>query len=1082
MPLPCSAGDIGCVPHLSRWSAGRTPAARHIAGMGFDADFPRPVPDSPVPRYLRAVLTASVFSLLLLPAEGRAQSPFDGLKFRSIGPAVMGGRIHAVAVDPRDNAVIYVGAAAGGMWKTTNKGTTWAPVFEGQPDNTFGDIAVSPVDSRIVWAGTGEQQNRQSSSWGGGVYKSTDAGTTWSFLGLKNSASIAKVVLHPSDANVAYVAAVGNLWKANAERGVFKTTDGGRSWQKILYVDTLTGATDLVMDPRDPNVLYAAMYYRLRTAYGFNGGGPTSGLYKSTDGGASWKKIENGLPAGDKGRIGIALARSNPNILVITLEHQNGGVFRSEDAGATWRRMSGANPRPMYYSTPVIDPTTDQRIWLMNVQPMKSEDGGANFETMPNSPTYDLGLKDDHHALWIDPRDNRHLLLGGDGGLHESFDMGYTYNRVNLFAVGQFYRIAVDDRDPYWVYGGMQDAHSWMGPSATSHWLGILNADWKQIGFSDGTGQAVDKAGARFVYSTSSGGSISRVDAFTGDRIEIQPVPPAGESYRYDWTAPVLASKHTAGTVYLGANKLLISKDYGSTWTATKDLTKNINRDTLRMAGVLNAAITLSRNDGDTYSEIASVAESPLDPLVLWVGTDDGNLQLSKDGGKTWTELSANLGAPALSFIDRIVASGAAKGTAYVAVDNHRSGDFTPYIFRTRDFGKTFTRVTDGLPDGAPVRSIVEYPGKSQVLFAGTERFLYYTTDSARHWTRVAANLPTTRYDDLIVHPRTKDLVIGTHGRSIWILDDASPFAEWTSALAAKSATLFPVRRATLTYYWQDVSTAAHNFYAAENPAEGATFTYHLAKAASAVKFTVTNAAGKVVRELTGPGTAGVVQRINWDLRYAPPAGGGFAFGGGEEAGGPPAEAGAGGRGGRGGRGGGRTDMRPPLPIPAHNIGARGTYVSTGTYTVTMEADGAKETRTFEVRSDPATPVTAADHKAREAFLVDVADVQARLTARTTEFRAKVTAATGAEQARLNALAQKLGISVAAGGRGGRGGRGGGGVVAALGGLAGQFNGSGVRHTTMQGPTGTQKAVLAEAKKVLAALDAELNPAPAKKK
>jgi photosystem II stability/assembly factor-like uncharacterized protein len=1026
----------------------------------------------------------AAFGLLaILAGSAAAQSPFDGLKFRSIGPAVMGGRVHAIAVDPRDNAVIYVGAASGGMWKTTNKGTTWAPVFEGQADNTFGDIAISPVDSRIVWAGTGEQQNRQSSSWGGGIYKSADAGATWTFLGLKSSASISKVIAHPSDANVAYVAAVGNLWKANAERGVFKTTDGGKSWQKILYVDTLTGATDLVMDPRDPNVLYAAMYYRLRTAYGFNGGGPSSGLYKSTDGGASWKKIEAGLPAGDKGRIGIALARSNPNILVITLEHQNGGVFRSEDAGATWRRMSGANPRPMYYSAPIIDPTTDQRIWLMNVQPMKSEDGGANFETMPNSPTYDLGLKDDHHALWIDPRDNRHLLLGGDGGLHESFDMGYTYNRVNLFAVGQFYRIAVDDRDPYWVYGGMQDAHSWMGPSATNHWLGILNADWKQIGFSDGTGQAVDKAGARFVYSTSSGGSISRVDAFTGDRIEIQPVPPQGESYRYDWTAPVLASKHTAGTVYLGANKLLISKDYGSTWTATKDLTKNINRDTLRMAGVLNSAITLSRNDGDTYSEIASVAESPLDPLVLWVGTDDGNLQLSKDGGKTWAELSANLGAPAMSFIDRIVASGAAKGTAYVSVDNHRSGDFTPFIFRTTDFGKTFTRVTDGLPDGAPVRSIVEYPGKAHVLFAGTERFLYYTTDSARHWTRVAANLPTTRYDDLIVHPRTKDLVIGTHGRSIWILDDATPFAEWTSTLAAKPATLFPVRRATLTYYWQDVSTAAHNFYAAENPAEGATFTYHLAKASPSVKFTVTNAAGKVVRELTGPGTAGVLQRINWDLRYAPPAGGGFAFGGGgEEAGGPPAEAGAGGRGGRGGRGGGRTDMRPPLPIPAHNIGARGTYVAPGTYTVTMEVDGAKETRTFEVRSDPTTPVTAADHKARESFLLEVADVQARLTARTTEFRAKLTAATGDEQARLTALAQKLGIGVGAGGRGGRGGRGGGGIAAALGGLAGQFNGSGVRHTTMQGPTGTQKAVLAEAKKVLAALDAELKPAPAAKK
>jgi photosystem II stability/assembly factor-like uncharacterized protein len=474
-----------------------------------------------------ATLPASALALCGLgllaaatPRAASAQSPFDAMHVRSIGPAVMGGRLHDVEVDPRDPSTIYVGAAAGGLWKSTNKGTTWAPIFDTQADNTFGDIAIFAGDSKIVWAGTGEQNNRQSSSWGGGIYRSTDAGATWTFLGLKNSGSIGRVLLHPTDANIAWVAVVGDLWKPSSERGLYKTTDAGKTWTNILKVDSLTGANDVVMDPRNANVLYASMYQRLRSGFGFNGGGPGSALYKSEDGGATWRKIESGLPAGDKGRIGIAVAKSNPNVVVATVEHATGsGFYRSEDAGATWKQMSRTNPRPMYYSAPFIDPNTDQRIWLMNVQPMKSEDGGKTFITMPNSPTYDLGLKDDHHSLWIDPVNTKHMLLAGDGGLNESWDQGITYSRINNFAVGQFYRIAVDDRDPfYFIYGGLQDAHSWMGPSATNHWLGILNSDWKQIGFSDGTGHAVDKKGARFVYSTSSGGNLTRVDALTGDR------------------------------------------------------------------------------------------------------------------------------------------------------------------------------------------------------------------------------------------------------------------------------------------------------------------------------------------------------------------------------------------------------------------------------------------------------------------------------------------------------------------------------------------------------------------------------------
>ncbi len=970
----------------------------------------------------------------------------------------MGGRIHDVEVDPRDPATIYVGAAAGGMWKSTNKGTTWTPIFEGQPDNTFGDIAIFPGDSKVIWAGTGEQNNRQSSSWGGGVYRSTDAGASWTFTGLKESASIGRVVPHPTDPNTAWVAAVGNLWKPTPERGVFKTTDAGRTWSKVLFVDSLTGATELVIDPRDPNVLYAATYQRLRTAFGFNGGGPGSALWKTTDGGATWRKLEGGIPAGDKGRIGISIAMSNPNILVATVEHTGqGGLYRTEDAGASWKLVSRQNPRPMYYSKPTIDPTTDKRIWLMGVQPSKSEDGGTTFEGMPNSPTYDLGLKDDHHALWIDPRNSNHLLLGGDGGLHESWDLGYTYSRINNFAIAQFYRIAVDDRDPYWIYGGLQDAHSFMGPSQTNHWLGILNSDWKQIGFSDGTGHSVDKRGHRYVYSTSSGGNLTRVDAETGDRYDIQPQAPSGESYRFDWTAPILASRHVAGTVYLGANKLLVSRDFGSTWTATKDLTRQVNRDTLRIGGVLNTDIRISRNDGESnFSEITTVAESPIDPKVLWVGTDDGNVQLSRDGGTTWTELSGAItGVPGGSFVDRIVASSSGRGTAFVTFDNHRSGDFAPHIFRTTDFGRSWTQVTDGLAADAPVRSIVEYPGKGEVLFAGTERHVYYTVDAGARWTRLGAGLPTTRYDELIVHPRTKDLVLGTHGRAIWILDDVSPIAAWTPAVASKGAQLFPVRPATIINYWADVSTAAHGIYAAANPMEGAMFSYHLAQPAQAVKFTVTNAAGRVIRELSGPGAAGTVHRINWDLRYPPAAGGGGpGGGGGGEEGVPP------------GMQGGRSTTRQALPIPAHNIGPRGFYVSPGTYTVTMDVDGTTSRQVFTVRDAPGSMVTLADHKAREAFLLEAADLQGKLTAAIAQFRTTLGNASAADSARYAPLIQKLGLTPPAGGRGGGFGRPRG-PVAALAALPGAWNGNGARHGGLQAPTGTQRKVLADARALL---------------
>ncbi|MEP7346871.1 MAG: hypothetical protein ABI877_16480, partial [Gemmatimonadaceae bacterium] len=759
-------------------------------------------------RFLPTVRTTrgAFFCLALLygceALSAQAAPPFSALTFRNIGPASLGGRIHDVEALPNDPSTVYVAAASGGIWKSTNKGITWNAVFDHENVSTFGDLAIFARDPNIVWAGTGEQNNRQSTSWGDGVYRSEDAGRTWKHLGLESTRHIGRVRLHPTDANVAYVAALGNLWSPSPDRGVFKTTDGGATWKKSLFVDSLTGAVDLVMDPTDPNTLYAAAYQRLRTPWGFNGGGPGSGIYKTMDGGATWRRLTNGLPPGDIGRIGLAIAQTNGRTLNALVEHATeSGTYRTEDGGETWTRASRQNPRPMYYSHIYIDPTNDQRVWILAEPILKSEDGGKTWRRMPTSPTYDVGLHSDYHSMWINPRDSRHFYIAGDGGLGESFDLGETYARFSNLPLAQIYGIGADTRDPYWIYVGLQDNHSWMGPSATRHWLGILNSDWYEIGFGDGMQQQPDPFDRRVVYTAGQNGSVTRFDPETGDRLDIQPRPAPGDSaYRFDWTAPMLASRHTPGTFYLGGNRLFITRDRGATWTSTKDLSRQIQRDTLRIMGVLGKDIRLSKHDGESsFGELTTIAESPLDPKILWVGTDDGNVQLSRDGGRTWTELSANIPEVANgTLVSRIVASSAGRGVALVSFDAHRSGDFAPYIFRTTDFGRSWTRLTSGIVGGESVRSVHEFPGAAQVVFAGTERALYISLDSARHWAKFGANLPTTRYDDILVNARTKDLILGTHGRAAWVLDDASFLTTLTKARDGTGPTIFPPRSATL--------------------------------------------------------------------------------------------------------------------------------------------------------------------------------------------------------------------------------------------------------------------------------------------
>ncbi len=1008
------------------------------------------------------------------PAGGIPQAFLEGLRFRAVGPAVTGGRLHDVEALPNDPSTIFVASASGGIWKSTNKGTTWKPVFENQAVATFGDLAIAPSNPQILYAGTGEQNNRQSTSWGNGVYRSDDAGETWRHLGLIETRHIGKVRVHPTNPDIAYVGALGNLWAPSEERGVFKTSDGGRTWQKVLYVDTLTGVVDLVIDHANPNVLYAAAYQRQRRAWGFNGGGPGSGIFKTTDGGETWSRLSNGLPAGDKGRIGLAIAQSNPRVLNATIEHATeGGIYRTTDGGETWTRVNNRNDRPMYYSHIFIDPTNENRLYKLATSFYKSEDGGRTLRNMPTAPTYDVGVHADHHSLWVDPGDPRHFYLAGDAGLYETWDMGEHFIRINNIPIGQFYDIGLDMRDPYWIYGGMQDNHSWMAPSATRRWDGIIGDDWQQIGFGDGMYHQIDPTSHRFVYTNSQNGNWSRVDAETGDILDIAPIPPEGEDYRYDWVSPSLVSRHYPNVVYLGGNRLFISRDRGYSWEATDDLTRRVNRDTLRVMGVRGdvrscsggfgpaaqaqqpqtGPCMLSKNDGESsFAEITAIAESPLSPQILWVGTDDGAIQVSQDGGKTWSDVSRNLtgdlrspqarqrGAAALpgrprdgTYISRVVASARGPGVAFVTLDAHRDGDFRPYAFRTDDFGRSWAPIVDGLDPSGSVRVILEDPTNPNVLYLGTEHALYVSANGGSSWAKFMSSLPTTTYIDIEIHPREHDLVLGTHGRSIWVLDDARPLAQWSTEVAASPLHFFPVRRTTTMHYWKDTSYRGLGEWNGENPPDGAILSYWLGRPAAQVSITVADQDENVIRRITGQSGQGL-KRVMWDLRYEPPRGGGFGGGGGAEEQGQP----------------GRRD-----PLLVRDIGPRGAFVAPGTYVVTIDADGVLAVQTVEVRGDPGLPVTVAQAEARTEFLRDVAAAQDRardVQQRLTQLRNQLRDQSGQRQ-RLQRVEGALQRVQA--------------VNRTLNGISTSFNGSGVRQGSMYPPTHTHRDALDRATAVL---------------
>ncbi|MEW6323508.1 MAG: glycosyl hydrolase, partial [Acidobacteriota bacterium] len=808
------------------------------------------------------------------PAVG--SHPLDRLYFRAIGPATPSGRVDDLAVLESDPSTFYFAMATSGIYKTTNNGTTFEPVFDHEGSGSVGAVAIARTDPNLVWAGTGEGNNRQSSSWGDGVYKSTDGGRTWRNMGLRSSRQIAKIVVDPIDYSVVYVAALGDLWSAGGERGVFKTTDGGQTWQRVLFVDDDTGATQLVMDPSNNKTLYAATYQRRRQPWGMNGGGPGSGVWKSTDAGQTWTRIEKGLPEGPKGRTGLDIYRRNPNVLYARIEHPTeSGVYRTDDGGANWQKLSTVNPRPMYFSEIRIDPETDSRIYVLGVQLHVSDDGGRTFR---NNGAERIHV--DHHALWINPANPRHLIIGNDGGVAISYDRSATWVWMPNLLAAQAYHVEFDMQTPYHVCAGLQDNNTWCGPSAVRTNSGIHNDNWYVISGGDGFQPLMDPTDARIVYAESQDGRMSRTDRRTNERTTVRPEPAEqkpGEPppYRFNWDTAMQLSPFDPRTIYIGANLVLKSTDRGRSYQPiSPDLTTNTSRDTLAIMGVPDKDIRIARHDGvSSFGNIVTLEESANRPGIVWVGSDDGVVSVTQDAGKSWKNVTPP-GVPKFTYVSDVVPSRAAAGTAYVTFDGHRQGDYGTYVFTTTDFGGSWRAIANGLPKGEVARTIAEDRRNPDILYLGTETGLWLSFNRGGQWMRLKANLPTMPIYEIKQHPRDNDLILASHARGVWILDDMTPIQQWAKAESA-AAFLFDAEPAVAFNAANDQMKGfeGDRLFLGPNPAPGATLAYYLRAAAKEVKLTI-RSGNDVVRELSGDdlrgrNTAGL-HIVKWDLRVQP--------------------------------------------------------------------------------------------------------------------------------------------------------------------------------------------------------------------
>ena len=843
-----------------------------------------------------------------------ADSLYKDLKFRSIGPGFMSGRIAHIAIHPENEHTWYVAVGSGGVWKTVNAGTTWTPIFDKQTSYSIGTVTIDPNDPNTIWVGTGEDVGGRHVGYGDGVYRSDDGGKTWKNMGLTDSQHISRILVHPENSDTVWVTAQGPLWNKGGDRGLYKTTDGGNTWKKTLGDDAWVGATEVVMDPRDPNILYAATWQRHRTVAAYIGGGPGTGLYRSNDGGDTWTQLTNGLPKSSMGKIGLAISPHNPDVLyaAIELDRRTGGLYRSDNSGSSWKKQSNTitgGTGPHYYQELYASPHQKDRLYLMDNNLQISEDGGKTFYRMNEKNKHG-----DNHAIAFKKNDPDYLIVGSDGGLYESFDLTKTWKYVDNLPVTQYYKVAVDDAKPFYnIYGGTQDNSTQRGPSRTDNVQGIQNSDWSVVLNWDGHQPATEPGNPNIVYAERQEGTLSRIDMSTGEVVDIQPQPGENEDYeRYNWDAPILVSPHSPTTIYFASQRVWRSDNRGDDWTAISgDLTKDQERITLPIMGKKQSW------DGawdvyamSNYNTITSLAESPRQKGLIYAGTDDGMIQVTEDGGTNWRAINVGdlPGVPTTAFVNDIKADLFDVNTVYVALDNHKYGDLNPYLLKSTNKGKTWTSIVSNIPKRTLVWRIVQDHVKPGLLFAATEFGIHFTVNGGKKWTKLQGGVPTISFRDLAIQRRENDLVGASFGRGIYILDDYSILREISDASLQQEAILFTIRDA----WWyiprphlsfgSGKGSQGDSHFIAPNPDFGAVFTYYLKESSETLKekrkasekkiktgdipfpgwdaleeettetlpeliFSIRDSEGNVIRRISAPAKAGI-HRVAWDLRY----------------------------------------------------------------------------------------------------------------------------------------------------------------------------------------------------------------------
>jgi photosystem II stability/assembly factor-like uncharacterized protein len=816
---------------------------------------------------------------LLFPAANTAKTGNDvyseiihTFKMRNIGPATMGGRTVDFAVVESNTSIIYAAIGPSGLWKSSDNGITWFPVFEKQTSASVGAVSISASHPDIVWVGTGEATSRNSVAIGDGVYKSEDAGKSWKHMGLEKTRHIDRILIDPINPDIVYVGAMGHLWGPNKERGVFKTIDAGKSWKKVLYFDEDTGIADMVMDPSNSRIIYAAAYNHRRKPFHFTSGGPHSGIYKTTDGGETWKQLKNGLPEGVNGRCGLAVCKTRPEVVYAIIENKNGGIFRSEDKGETWKPMGDkktydkVNFRPFYYSKITVDPNNDLVIYAYSGRAYISEDGGKSFKEFGQE------LHPDHHRIRVNPNNSNHIIDGNDGGIDISWDRGQHWYAVQNAIWSEVYQLTYDMRDPYYVYVGLQDNGSWAGPVNSMEKKGIMNVNWSPVGGGDGFYIQVDPGDHNILFRNLQMGNIERFHQGNGQTLSI--IPRAGleeEPYRFNWNSPIHLSPHDPDILFFGGNFLFKSTDRGNSWEKiSPDLSSNDPGKIIDSGG----PISLDNTGAEVHCTIYTISESPVKPGIIWAGTDDGNLWVTRDNGKNWLNVIENIkGLPPYSWVSRVQASHFDQGTVYVTFDRHRWDDYAPYVYKSDNFGKTWVSLRNNLPKTGYLHVIREDIVNPDLLYLGSEFGLFFSFDKGKQWLPYKKEFPTTAVRDIGIHPREKDLIVGTHGRGAWIMDDISPLQQLTAETLDKKVHLFDMRPATIYFERKGTEYYAKPVFSAPNPPFGAAINYYLKEKTGKdqpVHLHIYAPTGTKIRSLTGSGEKGL-NRVYWDLRGEPP-------------------------------------------------------------------------------------------------------------------------------------------------------------------------------------------------------------------